>query len=132
MTRQWQLRHGLWLDMCVKPSGEYKNLSFRIVGDMIGDFNKHQTQGSFEYVGTNDILTKSLGNDEHSGQTRGQSKFVRQSHYFNIMQSSRENTEVSSVKRQLAALEKTINELCAKHGINRETMAKENTALTVD
>ena len=34
-TGEWQAKHNLWLDMCVKPSGEYKNPSFRIVGDMI-------------------------------------------------------------------------------------------------
>nr|GMN27576.1 hypothetical protein TIFTF001_044137 [Ficus carica]GMN27612.1 hypothetical protein TIFTF001_044141 [Ficus carica] len=31
------------------------------------------------------------------------------------MPSSKDNTEVSVVKRQLAALEKTVHELCAKH-----------------
>ncbi|GMN47682.1 hypothetical protein TIFTF001_016859 [Ficus carica] len=36
------------------------------------------------------------------------------------------------MKRQLAALERTVQELCAKHGINRETMAEETTALTID
>ncbi|GMN64973.1 hypothetical protein TIFTF001_034041 [Ficus carica] len=48
------------------------------------------------------------------------------------MSSSKDNTEVSVVKYQLVALEKTIQELCAKHGIDRETMAEENTAPTVD
>ncbi|GMN20923.1 hypothetical protein TIFTF001_039984 [Ficus carica] len=33
---------------------------------MIGDFSEQQTQGSLESMGTNDILTKSLGNDENS------------------------------------------------------------------
>ncbi|GMN62985.1 hypothetical protein TIFTF001_032064 [Ficus carica] len=55
-----------------------------------------------------DILTKALGNAEHSGQIRGQSKFVRQSQYFNLVQSSRENAEVLDMKRQLAALERTV------------------------
>ncbi|GMN30241.1 hypothetical protein TIFTF001_041418 [Ficus carica] len=32
----------------------------------------------------------------------------------------------------LAALERTVQELCAKHGINRETMADEATAPTID
>ncbi|GMN58632.1 hypothetical protein TIFTF001_027735 [Ficus carica] len=36
------------------------------------------------------------------------------------------------MKRQLAALERTVQELCAKHGINRETMAEEQTVPTVD
>ncbi|GMN51356.1 hypothetical protein TIFTF001_020513 [Ficus carica] len=45
---------------------------------------------------------------------------------------TRENAEVSDMKRQLAALERTVHELCVKHGINRETMAEETTAPTVD
>ncbi|GMN26750.1 hypothetical protein TIFTF001_040903 [Ficus carica] len=100
--------------MRVKPSGEYKNPSFRIVDDMIvrGYFSEQQTHESFESVGTNDILTKSLDNNEYAGWTRGQSKFVRQLHYFNIMQSSRDNAEISTVKwQQLAALERTVREL---------------------
>ncbi|GMN56018.1 hypothetical protein TIFTF001_025138 [Ficus carica] len=48
------------------------------------------------------------------------------------MQSSRDNVEVSAVKWQFVALERTVYELCAKYGINRETMAEENTTLTVD
>ncbi|GMN62968.1 hypothetical protein TIFTF001_032039 [Ficus carica] len=39
------------------------------------DFSEQETQGSFESVGTNDILTKALGNAEHSGRIRGQSNF---------------------------------------------------------
>ncbi|GMN46141.1 hypothetical protein TIFTF001_015334 [Ficus carica] len=104
-TGQWVARHTVWLDMSVKPGEKFKNPSFKIIGNMIEDFSEQETQGSFESVGTNDILTKSLGNVEHSGQTRGQSKFVKQSHYFNIVQSSSENVEVSEVKRQLATLE---------------------------
>ncbi|GMN38573.1 hypothetical protein TIFTF001_007811 [Ficus carica] len=137
MTGEWQARHSLWLDIRVKPDGEYKNPSFRIVDDMIINselpyVSEQQTQGSFKSVGTNDILTKSLENDKYSGQTHRQSKFVRQSHYFNIMQSSRDNAEVSAVKRQLVVLERTVQELCTKHGINRETMAEENTTSTVN
>ncbi|GMN69464.1 hypothetical protein TIFTF001_038516 [Ficus carica] len=105
---------------------------YRKLDQKLGDFSEQQTQRSFKSMRTNDILTKSLGNDKHSGRTRGQSKFVRQLHYFNIIQSSRENVEVSAVKRQLAALERTVQELCAKYGINRKTMAEENTASTVD
>ena len=47
------------------------------------------------------------------------------------MPSSKDNTEVSLEKHQLATLEKTIQEICAKHGIDRETM-DDHTALTVD
>ncbi|GMN45012.1 hypothetical protein TIFTF001_014204 [Ficus carica] len=66
------------------------------------ELTQQETQGSFKFVGTEDILTKSLDNAEHSGRLRGQSKFVKQAQYFNA------------------------------HGINRETMAEEATAPTVD
>ncbi|GMN54079.1 hypothetical protein TIFTF001_023184 [Ficus carica] len=131
-TGKWVERHTRWLDMRVKPVGEFKNASFKIITDTIDDFSEQETQGSFEFVGTNDILTKALGNAEHSGRIWGQSKFVKQSQYFNLVQSSRENAEVSDMKRQLAALEIIVQELCAKYGINRETMAEEMTAPTVD
>ncbi|GMN47377.1 hypothetical protein TIFTF001_016556 [Ficus carica] len=96
------------------------------------DFSEQQTQGSFESVGTEDILTKALGNAEHSGWIRGQSKFVKQSQYFNVAGSYHKNAEVLDMKRQLAALERIVQELCAKHDINRETMAEEQTAPTID
>ncbi|GMN52656.1 hypothetical protein TIFTF001_021808 [Ficus carica] len=48
------------------------------------------------------------------------------------MPSSKDNNEVSVVKHQLAVLEKTVQELYAKHGIDRVTMDKENTALAID
>ena len=83
-------------------------------------------------MGTEDILTKALGNAEHSGRIRGQSKFVKQAQYFNLVSPSRDKDEVSDMKRQIAALERTVQELCAKQGINRETLAEETTAPTVD
>ncbi|GMN61175.1 hypothetical protein TIFTF001_030259 [Ficus carica] len=102
-TEQWVARYIVRLDMHVKPDGEFKNPSFEIIGNIIEDFSEQETQGSFESVGTNDILTY-----------------------------PRENAEVSEVKRQLAALERTVQELCVKHGINRETIAEETIAPTVD
>ncbi|GMN68349.1 hypothetical protein TIFTF001_037401 [Ficus carica] len=84
----------------------YRKHDQKIIHELLGqnvsteDFSEQETQGSFESVGTNDILTKSLGNAEHSGRTRGQSK--------------------------------TVQELCAKHGINRETIAEETITPTVD
>ncbi|GMN21329.1 hypothetical protein TIFTF001_045476 [Ficus carica] len=83
-------------------------------------------------MGTDHILTKSLGNAEHSGRIHGQSKFVKQAQYFNVVNSSRDNYEVSYMKRQLAALERTMQELCSKHGINHKTMTEEAIAPTVD
>ncbi|GMN38580.1 hypothetical protein TIFTF001_007808 [Ficus carica] len=104
-TGKYTDRHTRWLDMRVKPDGQFKKEAFKSITDTIDDFSQQEIQESFESVGTEDILTKALGNAEHS---------------------------VSDMKRQLAALERTVQELCAKHGINRETMAEETTAPTVD
>ncbi|GMN62152.1 hypothetical protein TIFTF001_031241 [Ficus carica] len=130
--RKYVERHENWLNMCVKPAGSFKNEECKNITNIIDDFSEQQTQGSFEYMGTDDILTKALGNAEHSDRIRGQFKFVKQSQYFNVAGSYHENAEVLDMKWQLAALERTVQELCAKHSINRETMAEEQTAPTVD
>ncbi|GMN19381.1 hypothetical protein TIFTF001_039791 [Ficus carica] len=131
-TGSYADRHVIWRDTRIKPDGEYKNPSIKIIGDQIDELTQQDTQGSFESVETEDILTKSLGNPEHSGRLRGQSKFVKQAQYYNAMHVPRENPEVSFMKLQLAALERTVQELCAKHGINRETMAEEAAPDAVD
>ncbi|GMN19581.1 hypothetical protein TIFTF001_049931 [Ficus carica] len=131
-TGKYAERYESWLDMRVKPDGGLKKEEFKPIADNIEEFTQQETQGSFESVGTEDILTKALGNAEHSGGIRGQSKFVKQSQYFNLVHPSREKDEVSDMKLKIAALERTVQELCAKHGINRETMAEEMTAPTVD
>ncbi|GMN57680.1 hypothetical protein TIFTF001_026787 [Ficus carica] len=113
-TGKYAERYESWLDMRVKPDGGLKKEEFKPITENI------------------DILTKALGNAEHSGRIRGQSKFVKQSQYFNLVHPSREKDEVSDMKLKIAALERTVQELCAKHGINRETMAEEMTAPTVD
>ncbi|GMN58507.1 hypothetical protein TIFTF001_027599 [Ficus carica] len=125
-------RYVIWRDTRLKPDGEYKNPSIKIIGEAIDELTQQETQASFESVGTEDILTKSLGNPEHSSRLRGQSKFVKQVQYFNSMHVTRENPEVFFMKRQIAALERTVQELCAKHGINCETMAEEAAPPTVD
>ncbi|GMN63852.1 hypothetical protein TIFTF001_032935 [Ficus carica] len=117
-TEKYADRHERWLDMRVKPDGQFKKEAFKSIADTIDDFSQQETQGSFESVGTEDILTKALGNAEHSGRIRGQSQFFKQSQYFNLVQLTKENAEVSDMKQQLAALERTVQELYAKHGIN--------------
>ncbi|GMN20888.1 hypothetical protein TIFTF001_039968 [Ficus carica] len=131
-TGKYAERYERWLDMRVKPDGQFKKEEFKTIAENIEEFTQQETQGSFDSVGTEDILTKALGNAEHSGRIRGQSKFVKQSQYFNLVQPSRGKDEVSDMKLKIAALERTVQELCAKHGINRETMAEEMTAPTVD
>ncbi|GMN18969.1 hypothetical protein TIFTF001_048561 [Ficus carica] len=131
-TGKYAERYESWLDMRVKPDGGLKKEEFKPIAENIEEFTQQETQGSFESVGTEDILTKALGNAEHSGRIRGQSKFVKQSQYFNLVHPSREKDEVLDMKLKIAALERTVQELCAKHGINRETMAEEMTAPTVN
>ncbi|GMN57610.1 hypothetical protein TIFTF001_026720 [Ficus carica] len=131
-TGKYAERYESWLDMRVKIDGGLKKKEFKTIAENIEEFTQQETQGSFESVGIEDILTKALGNAEHSGRIRGQSKFVKQSQYFNLVHPSREKDEVSDMKLKIAALERTVQELCVKHGINRETMAEEMTAPTVD
>ncbi|GMN56697.1 hypothetical protein TIFTF001_025819 [Ficus carica] len=104
-TGKYAERHIRWLDMHVKPDGEFNNEAFKNIADTIDDFSQQETQGSFESVGTEDILTNALGNAEHSGRIR-----------VNLT----------------CRIGRTVQKLCAKHGINRQMMAKETTAPTVD
>ncbi|GMN61564.1 hypothetical protein TIFTF001_030635 [Ficus carica] len=121
-----------WLDMRVKPDGQFKKEEFKNIAETIEDITQQEAQGSFESVGTEDILTKALGNTKHSGRIRGQSKFVKQSQYFNLVRPPREKDDVEDMKLKIAALERTVQELCAKHGINRETIPEEMAGPTID
>ena len=38
---QWAARHTVWLDMRVKSDGEFKNLSFKIIGNIIVSIRIH-------------------------------------------------------------------------------------------
>ncbi|GMN65297.1 hypothetical protein TIFTF001_034361 [Ficus carica] len=69
-TGKYAERRENWLNMRVKPDGSFKNEACKNIADIIDDFSEQQTQGSFESVGTEDILTKALGNAEHSGRIR--------------------------------------------------------------
>ncbi|GMN23645.1 hypothetical protein TIFTF001_040479 [Ficus carica] len=131
-TGKYAERYERWLDMRVKPDGQFKKEEFKNIAETIEDITQQETQGSFESVGTEDILTKALGNTEHSGRIRGQSKFVKQSQYFNLVRPPREKDDVEDMKRQIAALQRTVQELCAKHGINGETIPEEMAGPTVD
>ncbi|GMN71514.1 hypothetical protein TIFTF001_053411 [Ficus carica] len=103
-TGKYAERYESWLDMRIKTDGGLKKEEFKPIAENIEEFTQQQTQGSFESVGTEDILTKALGNAEHSGRIRGQSKFVKQSQYFNLVHPSREKDEVSDMKLKIAAV----------------------------
>ncbi|GMN73993.1 hypothetical protein TIFTF001_056159 [Ficus carica] len=48
--------------MRVKTDGGLKKEEFKPIVENIKEFTQQKTQGSFESVGTVDILTKALGN----------------------------------------------------------------------
>ncbi|GMN54025.1 hypothetical protein TIFTF001_023150 [Ficus carica] len=73
-TGKYAERHTRWLDMRVKPDGEFKNDAFKNIADTIDDFSQQETQASFKSVGTEDILTKALGNAEHSACRIGKNR----------------------------------------------------------
>ncbi|GMN19368.1 hypothetical protein TIFTF001_039788 [Ficus carica] len=106
-TEKYAERHTR-LDMRVKPDGDFKNEAFKSIADT--------------------ILTRETRKFRLCGDRRHIDQGIRQCRAFG----SSENAEVSDMKRQLAALERTIQKLCTKHGINRQTMAEEATAPTVD
>ncbi|GMN58860.1 hypothetical protein TIFTF001_027954 [Ficus carica] len=104
-TGKYADRHERWLDMRVKSDGQFKKEAFKSIANTIDDFSQQETQGSFESVGTEDILTKALGNAEHLGQIRGQSNLPHwKEPYRNFVRST----------------------------ISTETMAEETNAPTVD
>ena len=47
-------------------------------------------EGDVIELGTDDVLTKVLGNPEHRGRVRGQGSYVKQSVYFNLPKQKKE------------------------------------------
>ncbi|GMN58120.1 hypothetical protein TIFTF001_027219 [Ficus carica] len=78
-TEKWEKRDELWLDSRTGKDGELKDLPCRKVGELIMQYNTQESQGTFESVGTTDVLTQALSKSEHPGRIRRQSKFVKQS-----------------------------------------------------
>ncbi|GMN22793.1 hypothetical protein TIFTF001_050234 [Ficus carica] len=77
-------------------------------------YNTQESQGNFKSVDTNDVLTQALSKPEHPGGTRGQSKFVKQSQYSNLKQSSNRDTEVLSMGCEIEELKDLVRGLCVK------------------
>ena len=55
---------------------------------------KKVEEGEVTEEGTNDVLTKVLGNSEHRGRVRGQGSYVKQSNYFNLPRQKRKNRSI--------------------------------------
>ncbi|GMN27310.1 hypothetical protein TIFTF001_046128 [Ficus carica] len=84
---------------CLKSCGEAaRNFRLRRLGNgkkEMMEYNTQESQGTFESVGTNDVLSQALSRPEHKGRVRGQSKFVKPSQYFNLSRSSKKDNEPS-------------------------------------
>ncbi|GMN70129.1 hypothetical protein TIFTF001_039172 [Ficus carica] len=86
-TEKSEKRDGLWLDSQTGSDGELKDPACKKVSELI------ESQGTFESVGTTDVLTQALSRPKHPDRIRGQSKFVKQSQYFNLNRSSNRDSE---------------------------------------
>ncbi|GMN69270.1 hypothetical protein TIFTF001_038320 [Ficus carica] len=110
-TGKWERRDGLWLEQQMGLDGELKNPACKKASELI------ESQGTFESVGTNDVLSQALSRPEHKGRVRGQSKFVKPSQYFNLSQSSKKDNEVQSMRREIEELKALVRGLCANRDV---------------
>ncbi|GMN51333.1 hypothetical protein TIFTF001_020476 [Ficus carica] len=83
-TGKWEKRDGLWLEQQTAADGELKDPACQKVSELIIEYNTQESQGTFESVGINDVLSQALSRPEHKGRVHGQSKFVKPSQYFNL------------------------------------------------
>ncbi|GMN57815.1 hypothetical protein TIFTF001_026912 [Ficus carica] len=114
---KWERRDGLWLEQQTGPDGELKNPACKNASELIVEYNIQESQGTFESVGTNDVLSQALSRPEHKGRVRGQSKFVKPSQYFNLSRSSNKDNEVQSMRREIEELKALVRGLCANRDV---------------
>ncbi|GMN52139.1 hypothetical protein TIFTF001_021288 [Ficus carica] len=114
---KWERRDGLWLEQQTGPDGELKNLACKNASELIVEYNTQESQGTFESVGTNDVLSQALSRPEHKGRVRSQSKFIKPSQYFNLSRSSNKDNEVQSMRREIEELKALVHGLCANRDV---------------
>ncbi|GMN35646.1 hypothetical protein TIFTF001_042259 [Ficus carica] len=114
---KWERRDGLWLEQQTGPDGELKNPACKNASELIVEYNTQESQGTFESVGTNDVLSQALSRPEHKCRVRGQSKFVKPSQYFNLSRSSNKDNEVQSMRREIEELKALVRGLCANRDV---------------
>ncbi|GMN58487.1 hypothetical protein TIFTF001_027574 [Ficus carica] len=114
---KWEKRDGLLLDSRTGSDGELKDPACKKVSELIMEYNTQESQGTFESVGTSDVLTQALSRPEHPGRIRGQSKFVKQSQYFNLYRSLNRDNEVLSMRREIEELKALVRGLCANKDV---------------
>ncbi|GMN70630.1 hypothetical protein TIFTF001_039670 [Ficus carica] len=116
-NEKWEKRDGLRLDLRTGSDGELKDPACKKVSGLIMEYNTQESQGTFESVGTSDVLTQALSRPEHLGCIRGQSKFVKPSQYFNLNRSSNRDNEVLSMRHEIEELKALVRGLCANKDV---------------
>ncbi|GMN32505.1 hypothetical protein TIFTF001_041745 [Ficus carica] len=116
-TGKWERRDGLWLKQQMGLDGELKDPACKQASELIMEYNTQESQGTFESVGTSDVLSHALSRPEHKGRIRGQSKFVKPSQYFNLNRSSSKDNEVQSMRREIEELKALVRGLCANKDV---------------
>ncbi|GMN64813.1 hypothetical protein TIFTF001_033859 [Ficus carica] len=129
-TGKWERRDGLWLEQQTGADGELKDPACKKISDLIMEYNTQESQGTFESVGTSDVLSQALSRPEHKGRVRGQSKFIKSSQYFNLNRILSKENEVQSMRREIKELKALVHGLCANKDV--EPSVDPNNVPTVD
>ncbi|GMN63491.1 hypothetical protein TIFTF001_032556 [Ficus carica] len=116
-TGKYVKRDCLWLEQQMGLDGELKDAACQKASELIMEFNTQESQGTFESVGTSDVLSHALSRPEHKGRVRGQSKFIKPSQYFNLNRSSSKDLEVQSMRREIEELKALVRGLCANKDV---------------
>ncbi|GMN27161.1 hypothetical protein TIFTF001_044084 [Ficus carica] len=105
----------------IRTNNEYSSRGgrdgYRKLDQEMVEYNTQESQGTFESVGTNDVLSQALSRPEHKGRVHGQSKFVKPSQYFNLSRSSNKDNEVQSMRREIEELKALVRGLCANRDV---------------
>ncbi|GMN69747.1 hypothetical protein TIFTF001_038790 [Ficus carica] len=105
----------------IRTNNEYSSRGgrdgYRKLDQEMVEYNTQESQGTFESIGTNDVLSQALSRPEHKGRVRGQSKFVKPSQYFNLSRSSNKDNEVQSMRREIEELKALVRGLCANRDV---------------
>ncbi|GMN57688.1 hypothetical protein TIFTF001_026786 [Ficus carica] len=116
-TGKWERRDGLWLEQQMNLNEELKDPACKKASELIMEYNTQESQGTFESVGTSDVLSHALSSPEHKGRVRGQSKFVKPSDYFNLNRSSSKDNEIQSMRHEIEELKALVRGLCANKDV---------------
>ncbi|GMN66002.1 hypothetical protein TIFTF001_035064 [Ficus carica] len=91
-TGKWKKRDRLWLDSRTGLDGELKDPARKKVSELIMQYITQESQGTFELVGSTDVLTQALSRTEHPG--------------------------LLSMRREIEELKALVRGLCAKKDVD--------------